>query len=41
MPPFEAARYAQNLEYNLRGMQDSIEWPKAFSERRKPDFRNA
>jgi len=41
MPPFEAARYAQNLEYNLRGMQDSIEGPKAFSERRKPDFRNA
>ena len=41
MPPFEAARYAQNLEYNLRGMQDSIEGPKAFSERRKPNFLDA
>lgn len=40
MSPFEAARYASNLEQNLRGMKDSIEGPKAFSERRPPVFLN-
>ena len=29
----EAARYATNLEQNLRGMKDSIEGPEAFSEK--------
>ena len=40
MSPFEAARYATNLEQNLRGMKDSIEGPKAFSEKRPPVFLN-
>ena len=41
MGPFEARRYAAGLEQNLRGMQDSIEGPKAFAEKRKPVFKNA
>ena len=41
MPPAEALRYGQNLEQNLRGMQDSIEGPRAFAERRKPNFTNS
>ena len=40
MSPFEAARYATNLEQNLRGMKDSVEGPKAFSEKRAPVFLN-
>ena len=40
MGPIEAQRYAANLEQNLRGMEDSVEGPKAFSERRVPVFRN-
>ena len=40
MGPFEARKYASNLEYNLRGMQDSIEGPRAFAEKRKPNFQN-
>ena len=40
MEPIEAQRYAANLEQNLRGMEDSVEGPKAFSERRVPVFRN-
>jgi enoyl-CoA hydratase/carnithine racemase len=39
--PFEARRYASGLEQNLRGMQDSIEGPRAFAEKRRPVFRNA
>ena len=39
--PFEARRYAAGLEQNLRGMQDSIEGPRAFAEKRPPVFRNA
>ena len=41
MGPFEARRYASGLEQNLRGMQDSIEGPRAFAEKRRPVFRNA
>jgi enoyl-CoA hydratase/carnithine racemase len=41
MGPFEARRYASGLEHNLRGMQDSIEGPKAFAEKRKPVFTNS
>lgn len=40
MSPFEAQKYASNLEQNLRGMEDSVEGPKAFSERRPPVFQN-
>ena len=41
MGPFEARRYASGLEQNLRGMQDSIEGPRAFAEKRKPVFTNS
>ena len=41
MAPFEARRYASNLERNLTGMQDSVEGPRAFAEKRKPLFKNA
>ncbi len=40
MSPFEAARYANHLERNLAGMEDSIEGPKAFAEGREPVFKN-
>ena len=38
MGPFEMRRFAGAIEYNLRGMNDSVEGPKAFSEKRKPIF---
>ena len=40
MGPIEALRYASNLERNLQGMEDSVEGPKAFSEKRAPVFKN-
>jgi len=41
MPPAEARRYGAMLEQNLRGMQDSIEGPQAFAEKRRPKFTNS
>ena len=40
MPPMEGAAFSRALEQNLIGMEDSIEGPKAFSEKRKPQFKN-
>jgi enoyl-CoA hydratase/carnithine racemase len=40
MGPFEMRRYASSLEQNLRGMNDSVEGPRAFAEKRKPVFTN-
>lgn len=40
MVPEEAEAFYQALEVNLEGMEDSIEGPRAFAERRKPVFRN-
>ena len=40
MSPMEGAAFSRALEQNLIGMEDSIEGPKAFSEKRKPEFRN-
>jgi hypothetical protein len=36
----EARAFGQALEQNLVGMEDSIEGPKAFSEKRLPVFKN-
>lgn len=36
----EAQAFASALEYNLRGMEDSVEGPKAFAEKRIPVFKN-
>ena len=35
----EAQAFASGLEYNLRGMEDSLEGPKAFAEKRTPVFK--
>ena len=40
MPPMEGAAFARALEQNLVGMEDSIEGPRAFAEKRKPHFKN-
>jgi len=40
MPPMEGAAFSRALEQNLVGMEDSIEGPKSFSEKRKPQFKN-
>jgi crotonobetainyl-CoA hydratase/dehydration protein DpgD len=36
----EAQAFAAALEYNLRGMEDSLEGPKAFAEKRAAKFQN-
>ena len=40
MSPMEGAAFSRALEQNLIGMEDSIEGPKSFSEKRKPQFKN-
>ena len=40
MGPMEARAFGQALEQNLVGMEDSVEGPKAFSEKRLPVFKN-
>ncbi len=40
MTPREGKAFAKALEANLEGMEDSIEGPKAFAEKRKPQFKN-
>ena len=40
MPPSEAEAFATALEQNLVGMEDTIEGPRAFAEKRKPVFKN-
>ena len=41
MEPFMAQAFGAALEQNLRGMQDSIEGPRAFAEKRRPNFIDA
>lgn len=41
MPPEIAQEWGNALEQNLAGMQDSIEGPTAFSEKRRPNFIDA
>lgn len=36
----EASAFASAVEHNLRGMEDSLEGPKAFAEKRVPVFKN-
>ena len=36
----EAQAFAQALEFNLRGMEDSLEGPTAFAEKRPAVFKN-
>ena len=38
MEPLTAQQYGAAMEQNLQGMNDSIEGPKAFSEKRRPKF---
>ena len=41
MDPRDSQRFGSALEKNLQGMADSIEGPLAFSEKRRPNFKNA
>lgn len=41
MEPFTAQAFGAAIEQNLRGMQDSIEGPRAFAEKRRPNFIDA
>ena len=41
MDPLSGQAYGGALEQNLGGMQDSIEGPLAFSEKRRPNFIDA
>ena len=36
----EAQAFAGALEYNVSGMEDSLEGVRAFNEKRKPVFKN-
>ena len=40
MSPMEGAAFARALEQNLVGMEDSVEGPRSFAEKRKPQFKN-
>ncbi len=40
LSPLDANALGQAIEQNLRGMQDSLEGPRAFAERRRPVFRD-
>ena len=40
MSQSEAEAFASALEFNLRGMEDSLEGPKAFAEKREAVFKN-
>ena len=40
LSPLDANALGQAIEQNLRGMKDSLEGPRAFTERRKPVFRD-
>jgi len=40
LPPSEGLAFALALEQNLAGMEDTIEGPRAFAEKRKPTFKN-
>lgn len=40
MTPQEGRAFARALEQNLKGMQDTVEGPRAFVERRRPNFKN-
>ena len=40
MPPSEGLAFALALEQNLAGMEDTIEGPRAFAEKRQPEFKN-
>jgi enoyl-CoA hydratase/carnithine racemase len=41
MDPLQGAAYGNALEQNLVGMQDSVEGPTAFAEKRRPNFIDA
>ncbi len=41
LEPFQAQALGNALEQNLRGMQDSLEGPRAFAEKRRPNFIDA
>jgi enoyl-CoA hydratase/carnithine racemase len=40
MDPVMGRAFGRAIEQNLVGMEDSLEGPKAFSERRTPNFKN-
>lgn len=40
MEPLQGRAFARAIEQNLSGMEDSLEGPKAFAEKRKPNFKN-